>query len=75
MQHMWTIFNKNTHICGRSAIAIVEMDLTKIILLTHYLFYWENSQERKMIPNGGSQWEKLTIFFYSEVTLIALNNF
>lgn len=56
-------FNKNTHTCGRSAIAIDETDLTRIILLTHYLFYWENSQERKMIPYENLQWEKLTFFF------------
>lgn len=53
MQHIWTIFIRNTHTCERIAIEIAEGNNFQdnfIDILSS--FNQKNSQERKQIPYG-----------------------
>lgn len=50
MLHVWTIFNKNTHTCERSAIEIDEREnLHDIFIYTSSFFTQKNSKDRKPI--------------------------
>ena len=63
MQHILTIFNKNTHTCERSAFEIVERNnFQDNFIDTLSSFTRKNSQERKQILTKIDNGECLHLF-------------